>query len=196
MKLSHSIFAGAVLTLAAVMPAQAIGINGSLPLAGIGTGQNGANLNVSTLITSAFALTSGVGAGDFSPVPLGTVYGTSTIDLTQAGTGFGFGLLNGTFGTFVPTSGVIVQQTANNLDLYVLGTYTAGAGLGVYDPTVTSLRISVNQSGSSVSAAITLNSPALSIPTPDSSSNLALASVAAVGLLGAGAMRRKSETAA
>jgi len=183
MKKTLTLLTGALLALAAVN-SQAVTLTGSLPLVGLNTTQNGANLNISTLFSMTPVIASGNGVGDYSPILTGTSFGNASIDLAQVATGFGFTLNNATYGSFAPISGIIVQQTANFLDLYVLGTFTPLAGLGAFDPTESSLRISLNQSGSSVSAAITLNSPAVPVTAPDASSSLVLSLIgmAALGL--------------
>jgi hypothetical protein len=173
-----SLFAGvAVLALNSVCSASPI--NGSLPLSGNTVTQNGANLLVSTTISDASTLTSGPGAGDYSPIPLSTSYGPATLNLNNFTT---FSLSNATFGSFATTSGLIVTQTASFLDVFLLGTYTPGAGLPGKDPTPSSLRISVNQSGTSLSEAISLNSPALPSPGVPEPGTLIMLGVPLVGL--------------
>ena len=154
-----------VLAVVALMAtvASAGPIAGSLPLAGFIVTQDGANLAVSTLISSVTAPTSGFGVGDFAAVlPVGSDFGPTLLDLT-AGT---FSLSNAVYGTFVSSAMTIVTQNASFLDVYFLGTYTPGSGIPGVDPGPASARVSINQSGESLSEAITLNAPPAGIPEP------------------------------
>jgi hypothetical protein len=155
-------------------------LNGSLPLAGIVVTQNGANLAASTQINSLFAITSGFGVGDYSPIVLGSTYNTSTLDLTNLTT---FSLSNATYGSFTTTSGSIIQQSANFLDVFLLGTYTPGPGIPGFIATPASLRISINQSGTSLSEAITLNSPPANVPEPGTYAMIGTSSIGGLLML-------------
>ena len=175
----------AVLLLALTSFSFAAPIVGSLGLNPVSPGQNGANLGVSTIITAANLITLGIGAGDYGPppagglVPVGSTFTVSNLDLTNLGA---FSFNNASLGGFTGSSGVIVQQLPNFLDVFILGTYS---GLPGFDPTSSSLRISLNQSGSTISGAITLNSPALSSPAPEPATLGALGSaLIGLGLLG------------
>ena len=68
----------------------------------------------------------------------------------------------------------------------MLGTYS---GLPGRDPTLTSLRLSFNKSGASVSAAVTLNSPPEGVPEPGTLAALACG-LPFLGLAGYRALRR------
>jgi hypothetical protein len=176
-----SVLALATTALAGAEPT----INGSLALAGIGTAENGSDLSASTLLSTAFDITTGVGVGDFFPVPVDTTFSATGLDLTNFAT---FVLGNATYGDFDAASGTILTQTPDFLDVFLLGTFTANSGLGTFAPTDTSLRISINQSGTSLSEAITLNSPAIPTPgTPEPGTMLLLGSA----LLGIGVFRKK-----
>lgn len=171
----------------------AVPIDGSLPLVGVNVSQNGADLSSSTMITVSDTITSGVGMGDYDPVPTSTSFGGHILDLNDlVGT---FSLSNPTYGTFDPTSAMIVSQTAAFLDIFFLGTFTPGAGLSAgLDPSPTSLRISLNQSGTSLSEAITLNSPPVPVtpgnPVPEPGT-WALLLTGTLGLLAYGWRRRQ-----
>jgi hypothetical protein len=180
-RIAVAALAAAALALAGAPKANAQLLSGSLPLAGIVVGQNSGSLGTSTQITSAFAITSGFGTTDYAPIPLGTAYATTTLDLTNFTT---FSLSDATYGTFTTTSGVIVQQTANFLDVFILGTYTPGPGLPGFIATPASLRISVNQSGASLSEAITLVSPPLTlVPEPSTYAMLATSGIGGLMML-------------
>lgn len=159
-----TVVAGAVVALAVgSTPTSALPLlNGSLPLAGLTITQNAANLGLSTLINAAGTITSGPGLDDYSPVPILTPFGPTALDLTNL---LSFTMSNAFYGSFATTSGFIVSQSASFLDVYLEGVFTPGAGIPGALPSATSLRISLNQSGKSVSQAITLNSPP-TIPEP------------------------------
>lgn len=181
-RLHRTLLAGALLVLASTS-AQAAGIIAGGSFGGINVAKNGTDLSTSTLITAADTVTSSPGTGALAPPPLLTSFGPNSIDLSMAASGFGFSLTNATYGTFTGTTGTIVQQTADFIDLYILGSLTVGAESGP-----ASVRISINLSGTSLSEAITLNAPPASIPEPTS---VALAGIglAAAGLVG---LRKRS----
>jgi hypothetical protein len=188
MKSAFRITLIAAAALGASMLSQAATINGSLPLSGQTVTENGATLATSTLIQSVNTVTSGVGTGDYIPVPLGASFGPTSLNLSNFLT---FALSNATFGAFSTSSGVVVSQTASFLDVFLTGTFTPGSGLAAgLTPTVSSVRISVNQSGASLSEAITLNSPALSSPVPEPGTSMFLAA-GLIGVLGYGWRRQR-----
>lgn len=158
-------------------------INGSLSLNPSNLQQNGADLSVSTMLTADFVATLAAGIGDYSIVPAFTTFANSNLDLTNLAS---FTFTNGTYGTFTSSGGVILQQNTNFLDVFLLGTYS---GLPGFDPTGSSLRISVNQSGASLSGAITLNSPALQLPEPTTMTMLG-SSLIGLAMLGRKLARR------
>lgn len=183
----------AVALLAAASLSYAVPIDGSLPLIGLNVQQNGADLSVSTLITVDDTVASGIGVGDYAPIPLLTSFGPHTLDLNDlVGS---FSLTNAMYGTFTATSAMILLRENDFLDIFFLGTFTPGPGLAaILDPSPTSLRISLNQSGRSISEAITLNSPPIRVPTDPvpEPGTWVLMITGALGLLGYSWRRRRA----
>jgi len=142
-------------------------LDGSMPLAGVTVTQNGADLTLSTLVSATDTVVSGPGLVDFAPVVLLSSFGPHTLDLSSLpALAASFSISNASYGSFAAASALIVQRTTNFLDVYLLGTFTPGPGIPGAVASPTSLRISVNQSGESLSEAITLNSPPATIPEP------------------------------
>ena|SRR5690349_18572720 len=142
-------------------------LHGSLALAGFKVTQNKTNLALSTKITAKFMLTSNNGTGAFHYIPLFTVFTPTMLNLANLNT-FSFTDAPGNtgWGTFVANHpsfpNQVVQHTANFLDVLMDGTFTPGLKFLAHHPYVPSeeiLRISLNQSGKSLSEAVTLNSP-------------------------------------
>lgn len=161
--------APAALFLAAGMAGHASMIVGSFPLNGGGLTQDGANLGVSTMVSATLLTNLGAGAGDYAFIPASTDFGGATLDYSSTAALAGFSFSSPLWGTFTAQANpanAIVQKTANFLDVFIVGTFTPGtsAGWTGKDPTESSLRFSINQSGASISEAITLNSPALPPP--------------------------------
>lgn len=141
---------------------------GDLALSGLGMSQNGANLGVSTLIHAASLIVTNTGSGDYAAIPFSTLFsGLSGVDLDLNNLS-AFNFSNASWGTFVANGAgnLVVQQSAAFLSVYLTGTFTGMGLLSSFDPTQTSLRISVNQSGLAISAGITLNSPPTAVPEP------------------------------
>jgi hypothetical protein len=181
----------ALLVVAAIFAAGGVGqveaameLNGSMALGGLTVSQNGANLSLSTMISAGDTIVTSVGTGDYSGVPTLTSFGANTLDLTSLTS---FMISNALWGSFAASSGFIVQQTTNFLDVFLSGTFTPGPSLAGFDPSPTSLRFSINQSGDSVSEAITLASPPASVPEP---ATLMLLGSALLGVAAASRRRR------
>ena len=162
-----------VLSIVAVIMAignnsYAISINGSLGLAGVSPAlNNGSNLGNTTSVSSIQTIVTDFpnGFDDYSVVPFAALFGPTTVDLTNLSS---FSISNPAFGSFTAASGTIVTQLVNFLDVLYLGTFTpANSGpLSTFDPTASSLRVSINQSGSALAEAITLTSTPTAVPEP------------------------------
>ena len=181
------LFALSAILMAATV-SQASPINGSLPLNGSVVTQNGADLSVSTMISAAMLINLSLGVGDYAFIPIGTSFGPATLNYTSNATLSTFTFSSPVWGTFVAAnnpSNQIVQKTANFLDVFIIGTFSPGsnAGWAGKDPTQSSLRFSINQSGASISEAITLNSPALPPPGIPEPTTLTLIVPAFVALI-------------
>lgn len=161
---------GILIFLVTAGTSDAMMMEGSLPLAGFSVTQNRANLALSTRITSSLTLVTGPGMGDYAPIPLFTNFGPHILDLSSIPNLIAnFSLNNAVFGNFVATSAQIMDRTTNFLDISFMGIFTPGTGFAGFDPTETTLRISINQSAASLSEAITLNSvgdPLNPVPEP------------------------------
>ena len=153
-------------------------INGSMSLLALSWAENGTNLqNATTLtLTSVFV---GSGTGDYLGVPSFTPVSNFTLNIDNLGA---FSLTIPLYGVFQASDGSIITETASNLDVFLRGTFTPGVDLPGLSPTDTSLRISANKSGSSISGGITLNSPYVPNPTVPEPATLALTGGALVGI--------------
>lgn len=155
--------------------AAAAPLNGSLVLTTVSSSINGSNLSDSTLITpTGFifnptpppvvllvtpGVVTGVGTGDYVPVPFLTFGTGGVVDLLNINS---YSLiLDGDVGAFAASVGQIISQSANYLDVLYAGTFFPGSTgpLAAFDPSPTSVRVSLNYSGGSVSYAGTLASP-------------------------------------
>jgi hypothetical protein len=152
----------AVLAIAALsaMTASADTI-GSLVIGTAGATIDGTNLADSDVFTPTLIFT-GAGLGDFVGVPLLTPITGGVIDLTG---NTPFTLTFGAYGSFAGTSGTVVSQTSDFLDVFILGTYT-GDGVNITSSGPASVRISLTQSGQSVSYSGTLEAPPAAVPEP------------------------------
>lgn len=175
---------------------QAVYINGSMALTGLGLSQSGADLSVSNTITMGNLIASNSGLGDFAAVTIGTSMSNGasvTLDLNNLS---GFTFSSPAWGTFVADNAgadQILQRSANFLDVYLRGTFTPGSdpSISSFSPTDTSFRMSFNQSGPSISSGFTLNSPAVNVPEPATFVMLGQALVVA----GLAARRRRNRKA-
>ena len=102
----------------------------------------------------------GVGGGAKFNIP--TITLSNLVGITiSSDAGYGAFTSVASSGSFV--SAILSGRTANFLDIFLIGNFvpasTFAAGSSGFLPTLTSVRLSFNQSGGSVSAGITLNSP-------------------------------------
>lgn len=181
MKRYIGVLAGVAMLGLSAANAQAALIVGSMSV-------NGAPITLvpgsSDLATAATAQFGGGGAidtvsiggatGDYSGIPFGAVFSASTLNFSNL---VGFSLSNAIYGTFTSVASAagftsqILGRTSSFADVFLVGNFVPGGSFPTSDreTTVTSLRISMNKSGESVGATITLNSPpAPLIPEPTS----------------------------
>src|SRR3974377_268978 len=129
----HKMLIALSATLMGASVGQASLIVGSLPLNG-GTGaQNGANLSVSTMITAVMTLNLSLGSGDYAFIPVGTNFGSTTLNYTSHATPGAFSCSNAVFGSCAATndpSNQIITKTANFLDVFIVGIFTPGTSAG------------------------------------------------------------------
>src|SRR5262245_47955575 len=158
-----------MVTVLAASPSYALPLlDGSLAFAQLGVSQDGANLAASTLINVSTTI-SDQGLGDYSPVGAGNFFGPYVLDLSSlAALAANFSISNATYGSFAASTAQIIQQTANFLDVFLVGTFTPGPGLPGAVPSPTSFRVSLNQSGDSLAGGATLASPPVRVPEPAS----------------------------
>nr|UXE41672.1 hypothetical protein Hi04_10k_c5966_00005 [uncultured bacterium] len=135
---------------------QASAISGSLPFVIVNASENGTNLLTSTMLFSTGSLTSGSGTGDFSVVPLFTVFTAVTLDTLTVGSGGTFALSNPTYGSFVATSGSIFTRTPTFLDVTLFGIYVPGPAFAGLTASPAEAHVSFNQTGNSLSGSFTL----------------------------------------
>lgn len=189
-------------SLAAIfgLETRAADLNGSFAFSGLNAAQNGTNLLDSTIFTFTNFLTNSNGVDDYVGIVTGTFWdgpnpapNTGVLDVTSPTTMGGFTISNPNFGTFVASNTAqnqIVNQSANFIDIYLRGIFTPAGDISSFNPTDTSIRVSINLSGSSLSSAFTLNTPAVPVPEP---STYALGTLATIVL--AAAARRKNRKA-
>lgn len=187
--------AGLALGLLITPSANAAMITGSMSMAGSGVALTGIDLaDPLAFITATGSFTTGVGIGDFAPVPVLTGFGPFSLDIPTLATGGGFSLTSA-YGTFVAASGVVIPpNTPIFLNVSLIGTFTPGASLLLVDPTLlpgpTGVNISFTEAGGSYSASLTLSAPPIpptSTPEPGSLYLLTMG----LGLLGLGRLRRQ-----
>jgi hypothetical protein len=142
-------------------------MNGSLPLVGFGVTltPGSADLSDATDVLATETLVSTTGLLDYSTIPVSTNFGATDLNLANLGT---FTFDNALYGSWTTTSvgSFIADQSAGFLDVYLLGTFTPSGDLSSFSATLASLRISVVDSGGSISESLSLDSPPASTPEP------------------------------
>jgi len=195
---SRILLTAMALVLATATSASAVGVNGSFAFTGLNSTKNGTNLTSTTLFTFASFFVTSNGVNDFSGVTVGTTFDgpnpptqTGVLDVSSPAAMAGFSITNASFGTFVASNtafNMIVSQSANFMDVQLVGVFTPAGTLGNLDPTPADVRIIFNLVGSSLSSAFTLTSPTI-VPEP---STYALG---AIGTLVMGAVARRKRQA-
>lgn len=185
------VFLSLVMILAVAAPLGAVPINGSIVFSTAGALINGTNLLDSTLFTPVAAATPGVTAGisvnDYGLLVANTPGTGGLIDTTNINN---YAVNFAGYGDFTATIGAILSQNANFLDALFIGTFTPEAGgdfdLAGFDPTPTSVRVSLNFTGASTGYVATMASPPEElVPEPGTYTLMA------GGLLSLFALRRK-----
>jgi hypothetical protein len=192
-----------VALMTGVAVAALVDVNGSAGIVGLGItfAPGGATLAGPITLTFTSPTISSVGnTGDL--VPLGGTALTPSPMVFHIGAGSiptisEFDITGpATFGTFTPTSSIIVSQSASFLNIFFTGSFVPGTSVGTQaggcntggntcDTTPASLRWTFNQSGGSITGAGTFNSPPASVSGPATLTLLGL------GLAGLGLARRK-----
>ena len=127
---------------------------------------NGADLDSSTEVSGSDTLKFAATL-DFTAVPNGTSFGPFTLDKTNLAGAFTFS--NATYGSFGPTSGLIVTETADLLIVTLLGLFTPGAGLPGFDPTSARIDVTISRlggEGDALDATLRLTALGPAVPEP------------------------------
>lgn len=170
------------LTLLSAFSASADIIDGSLGITTFGaTLGGGSDLSTATTMTPTVLLTGGA-SGDFTAIPDGTPGTGGVVNLNNLGS---FVIDFGSFGYFSSTSGQIVDRNANFLKVIYSGNYS---GLGTFDLSPVTFRVSMTYSSNGNSTAPTFASygGTLASPVPEPSSY----ALFGLGLGGLFALRR------
>ncbi|MBC7927986.1 MAG: hypothetical protein H7039_20260 [Bryobacteraceae bacterium] len=169
--------------LAGTFTAQAATIIGSLSIVSLSTTINGTNLQDSTTFSQSIRLV-GDSFGDYSFIPLGTTVSDAVIDVNNL-SAYSFTIgEGGSIGTFTAAFGTQLTDLPNFDDFYFEGVFTPGAGFTAgFDPSPTSVRISLNQSGEAISSASTLASPPTGLVPEPTTVATGLAGLALVGMM-------------
>jgi hypothetical protein len=206
MKIPRIVLAGLLVALAASQSAPAASIVGSLPVSTLNSSllPSGADLSTVTSLSWTGTSAQSNGVGDLSIIVAGnSTGGAGTLTLASLGS-FTYHLTGGTtatdYGTFTAqTAGSFVDnQTAQFLDVYLLGTFTptttAGAPLAGFTAGPASLRFAFTLSGpnGSLSGSATLASPpAQSPPFVPEPASLALIGIGLVSVTAFRSLRKR-----
>jgi hypothetical protein len=119
----------------------------------------GANLLSATSVSSNLEF---IGAGllDYAAIAAFTPITDTTLDLNNISAY----TWTSPVGTWTTSAYTIITRTTHNLDLFLTGVFTPAGVLSGYGASPASERLSLNQSGDSISWAGTLNSPPLDNP--------------------------------
>jgi hypothetical protein len=150
-----------LLTASSVL--QASEITGSLAFGVVGLTQNGSDLSTSTMFTAVSTRTQDLGHGDFSVVPLSSVFSGFNLDLTTISSGGGFTFSNSSFGDFAASSGSIITQMPMFLNVNLIGTYTPAGMLSGFGPSMADVHLSFTMTGTALSGSYTLTT----LPIPE-----------------------------
>lgn len=165
---------------------------GDLPLSGLGMTQNGANPAVSSVIHAASLIVNNTGSGDYAAIASTALFSNGAGVDPDLNSLSAFTFSNASWGTFVAdgANNQVLHRSSAFLSVYLTGTFTGAGALSSFEPSRTSLRVSVNQSGLAISEGLTLNSPPTSVPEPSTYAFAAIAS-GLVGLISRS--RRKTQ---
>jgi hypothetical protein len=149
------------MALAAILSqATSVQAGSTLPLAGLDATANSNSLSTATTISASEFFTTGPGTNLYSGIPNLTAFTASSGDVVLNLTNHTLSTFtNSIYGSFVTSSVTIESQSANFLNVYVLGTF-GGA--------LSSLNLTVTNNSGTVSESMVLSTPPAAVPEPAS----------------------------